>query len=198
MTDDQDQLAKQLERATSAEISAMESLDDESSALREGWLALGQLLEADRKHHGEPLRLGPPARRPKQRYLMAMIAAAASLLIGAGITWSLISTNRQPESTARSVTKDPAARSSADPAKEVGDPETPGTVLVPRETLRRPERKAVASGSWDWGDSLDEEIAQAGQAMVAVQQDWRHLEDTFEPVYHRLEAMEEDMNDSTL
>jgi uncharacterized protein with von Willebrand factor type A (vWA) domain len=49
-----------------------------------------------------------------------------------------------------------------------------------------------------WDDPLDEQIALAGQQVLRLQQDWDSLDDAFGPVYHGLEEMEDELDQSTL
>jgi hypothetical protein len=148
MNDDQ-RLQEQLERVTAAGRQMPAGLDDDSAALRKTWLALGDLL--DQAAAGKDAESRPAVGdahsdlkpdRPQRRSLTAIVALAASLLVGVGLATSYLirQSGTAPESTVDLVAKQsPAA--------------------------------AVAS-DLQWDDPLDEEIGQAQQAAAVATSDW--------------------------
>ena len=62
MTDGQRELERRLERATARQCPAEDSLEPETAALRAGWLALGELLEAAQPQADPPPWSMIPAR----------------------------------------------------------------------------------------------------------------------------------------
>lgn len=180
MSDELNELERRLERATAAECPSEPILDAETASLREGWLALGQLLEAVRPQLEQPLQLPEPARpKPLVRWRLAGVAAvAASILVGLTLVWKSIGTSR------------PSTPSSVSEASAV-EAEQP----LP---ARRTTQLASVADELAWDDSLDQQIASAAQAVVRIQQDWYHLDYAFGPVYHGLEQMEEDFDQGAL
>lgn len=178
MSDELERLQHQLEQATAPECPPHARPDAETGSLREGWLALGQLLEATRPALEEPLQWRPiPRRTLRPRWALQAVAAAAALVVAATLVWSLMALGRPggppPRKTAAVDRKQPdAARSQPE--------STPDT-----EPL-------------EWGDSLDEQIVLAGQEIMSAGQDWYHLDDAFGPVRDGLEQVAEDIDNSTL
>lgn len=98
MSKQQDQLRRRLERATAAEFAAdelpnAELPDAETASLREGWVALGQLLVAAYPPTEQPLALPSLPRRKTAvwRNPATVAALTASLLVAATLAWSLLS-----------------------------------------------------------------------------------------------------------
>ena len=183
MSDDLKKLHDRLQRATSPECSPHSVEDAETALLREGWLALGQLLEAAHPAPAEPLELAQPARRtPNVRWRLAGAAAvAAALMVGVTLGWKLQG--------------DGLFGGASRPAEVVVagvDPVEP-SVAGPGQLSPLP-----AGSEFEWHDPLDDEIALAAREIVRIQQDWSSLDDPFGPVYRGLEEMEEDLNQSPL
>lgn len=181
MSDELNQLRRQLEQATSAEVPPDVSLDDQTRSLRQTWLALGQLLETAQPAPDEPLQLRPmPRRTVRSRWRLAAVAVlAASLLVGVALALSWL--GRTPSgqiATPKSSQDKKSAR--------------------PEEEQRPPAVVEDQADEWDWDDSLDEQIAMAGQEVVLVQQGWHDLDDAFGSVQVGLEEIEEDIQDETL
>ncbi len=88
MNDESKRLQEILERATASGDQMPADLDAETSSLREGWLALGKLLEDAQVASGQSLDRWQVTLRPApQRWRLAVVAAvAASLLVAAGLT----------------------------------------------------------------------------------------------------------------
>ena len=180
MSNELKKLQQQLERATAAECPSDAAQDAETASLREGWVALGQLLEAAHSGFAEPLRLAePPERASRIRFRLAMAAAAAaSLLVGVTLAWKL-SGNGEPSGLSR-----PSQAIAVNVERSVAGPEQ--------------ARRVPTSNGLEWDDSLDQQIALAAQEVVRIQQDWNHLGDAFSTVHRGLEEMEEDLDQSPL
>jgi len=187
VSEDPNKLRRQLERATAAEDSP-DALDAETASLREGWLALGQLLEAAERESTEPFEWKrPPPRLRQNRWKLAGVAAlAASLLIGLTVAWSL-------------VRKGPPNGSTATPG-EVTSPEEKESLPTP--DLDEPKLavdEPTLEDELDWDDDpLDRQLASVGEEIVRIQQDWDSVDNAFEPVWHGLEQMAEDIDGETL
>ena len=180
MSDELFELERRLTAATAPECPAYLLSDAETAAMREGWLALGELLEAAQPMLDEPVRLPePPNRRLSARWKLAATAAlAATVLLGVMLGRRFVEGNRQG-----------------------GIASTPEGVAVGVERPNAPSeqpRTMPTEESLVWDDPLDEEIALAGQQIVRLQQDWGYLNDAFGPVYSGLEEMEDDLDESTL
>ncbi len=156
MNDESNQLERRLEQATSRQLPAGTPLDSETSALREGWLALGQLLEAVEAVSGPatPLPAVPPRLPRRSRKALAVAAAlAASLLVAGVLAWQLF------------------------PAKDSGEHATqvPGPAPAlegPRITEKNLAQASADAKESSWDGTLDESINQAYQELIRIEQDW--------------------------
>jgi hypothetical protein len=180
VSDEVNELRRRLTAATAADCPAHLLSDAETAALREGWLALGELLEAAQPTLDEPVRLRqpPPRRVPAGWRLAGAAAVAASVLLGTMLVWQGVDSNR------RGGTPSP----SGGLARGVEEPDAPSEPLRPMPT----------EDELAWDDPLDDQIASAGQQILRLQQDWDYLDDAFGPVYHGLEEMEDELDESTL
>ncbi len=182
MSDELNELQRRLEWATVPESPVDPPEDAETAALGEGWLALGQLLEAAEPWQ-EPFELRKHPERTRQVGWRSVVAAAvaASLLIGVALAWKLTG-GGAPGSEAK-----PSGAVAVNMGRE-------GAVIVSPERTG-PEPPAEDLG---WDDPLDQQIASVGQEVVRVQQDWYGGDDAFGPVYRGLEQMDEDLAESSL
>ena len=180
MSDELNELERRLAAATAPECPAHLLSDAETAALREGWLALGELLEAAQPMLDQPVRLRqPPNRRVPVGWRLAGAAAlAASVLLGMTLAWQLTRGSRGGGTSSPSEGLAVAAEEPNAPSEQ------PRTIPTEDELA--------------WDDPLDEQIALAGQQILGLQQGWDYLDDAFGPVYHGLEAMEDDLDESTL
>jgi len=182
VSDELNKLQRRLERATAPEQPVDPPEDAETAALGEGWLALGQLLEAAEPWQ-EPFELRKQTERTRHVGWRSVVAAAtaASFLIGVALAWKLTG-GGAPGSEAR-----PSGTVAVNVQQE-------GGLIV------SPERTGSESPMADmgWDDPLDQQIASVGQEVVRVQQDWYGADDAFGPVYRGLEQMDEDLAESSL
>lgn len=191
MNDEARELQRRLELATAAECppdasldTETASLDGETESLREGWLALGQLLEAAQPALDRPLKLQRPAPKRASRWSKAA-AMAASLVIGVTLAWSLI-------------------------AKMAVDPTQPGREIAvegddsktqqpaPNDIEAEDIEPSDPSDELDWDDSLDDRIALVSQEIIRVQGDWYCLDDAFGPLRDGIDQIEQEIEDDTL
>ena len=193
MSDETKILAEQLEKATAPGNIVDDTLDAETKALREGWLALDQLIEATQPSETELPELQfpmqpQPATKSKlavAKKLAALATLAASLLAAALLTWSFVD-GRQDEKIVKNQSNETQTPS---PIEEVSAP-----VLVQDE--QKPSD--TAADELDWDAPLDNEIAAAGQEMLRIQSDWYASDDTSSAVYYRMQQMQQDLSDNTL
>jgi len=185
VSDELDRLQRQLERATASECSTDGSLEAETASLREGWLALGELLEAAEPSREQPLKLPEPLKpgRLTRRNVAGIVALAASLLVGVTLAGKWIRANRPGG---------PATRPDASLAEIVqadGEQFNPDAGQLETESL----------ADWDeWEDPLDEQIASVAYELVRIQQDWDQVDGAFGPLYFGLEEMAEELEQSPL
>lgn len=176
MTDDLRELERRLEEATASRDSAADNLDADTAALRAGWRALGELLETTQPEAEvsmPPMPLPPDARRTRWAPVAAA-ALAASLLVALTATWYVRGTTPAPKIAAN----------------------------APKPSTEPIGQKPAVSDDLEiaWDDSLDEEFAQAGQAIIQSQQDWLASASTWR-VFHfedQLEDFKADLDQSTL
>ena len=185
MSDELDRLQRQLERATASECSTDGSLDAETAALREGWLALAELLEAVEPSREQPLKLREPLKpgRRTRRKMAGIVALAASLLVGITLAGKWIRANRPGG---------PATLSDASLSEIVrADGEQFHADAGQLET--------ASLADWvDWDDPLDQQIASVSQELVRIQQDWDQVDGAIGPLYFGLEEMAEELDESPL
>jgi hypothetical protein len=211
MSDDINKLVEQLEKATAPGEQIDASLDAETRSLREGWLALGQLIEAAQPPSAHPpLILAPqqqypaqpvPTRRRKlaaSKTLVASAALAASLLVAALATWSFVTRSFVNGSFVNGSfvngRQDPQIVQ--DQQNQTPAPVVKVTTPVLVQDNRNPSDSA--GDELDWDAPLDSEIAAAGQEMLRIQSDWHASDDTSSAIYYRMQQMRQELNDNTL
>jgi len=175
VSDQPSELQRRLELATAADLPPNATLDDETASLREGWLALGKLLETSQPMCGELPRLRP-VRRPTDHDAFweptGVAMLAASLVIALTLALALIG------------------------VKAPGGLSTPPYLAVsPNVEQSLPEQ---AADELVWDDSLDEHLALVGREIVRIEQDWYCLDDAFYPVQFGLQQVEDDIGNNTL
>jgi hypothetical protein len=199
MTDELRQLEQRLEQAT-AQCSRSEApLEPETAALREGWLAFGELLEAAQEVSQQRLPSPPapttswcppqagegssaasvlPQAGVRSRWLpITMVALAASVLIALVVAWHVGSM------------KPIAIPSVPEIAKSHPAPPAPAGKQTPI---------AAVEVEIAWDDSLDQKIEQTGWEVAQVQQDWLAAAAPSGLVQYQLEQVKKDIEDSPL
>ena len=184
MSEEQDKLRRRLERATAAGFTAAELPDAETASLREGWIALGQLLETAYPPTEQRLELPslPQWKAPAWWKPAAVAALAASLLVAATLAWSLISTDG-PGNSSQIVEQE---KKKAIPPVKKESPDEPDAAPVPDPDGLK------------WDDSFDEQLAMAAEDVIRIQEDWYALDDAFAPVQAGLEQAAEDIESDSL
>ena len=188
MNDDPRELRRRLEQATARAGSDESPLEPETAALRAGWLALGELLEAEqRSSPPRPLGEGPGVRAAgigtrltrRRRWLPIAIAAlAASLLIAVSVTWH--ARGLKP-ATVPSTQPSDFAQNGAKPDAAVNDGST-----------------AAGDLELAWDSSLDREIEQAGQKIMQLRQDQLASAAVSDRLQYQLEDLSKDLEESPL
>jgi hypothetical protein len=176
---------QQLQWATARDVPPNALLDQETTSLREAWLAFGQLLEAAQPAPDQPLKClsEPPGRGRRWWRLAAIVGLAASLLVAATIFWSARRTEPAGVVTAPSVEVAVSRTEPAAPAAERAPQEKPSSPVAPGSALA-------------WDDTLDKEITVAGQAVVSADQESPLLAGASVPVRYGLEEIEKDIENS--
>ena len=88
---------------------------------------------------------------------------------------------------------DVASAPAAKPSAPAGT-ERPDASLV----SGRAPQAAPAKDELDWDDSLDEEIALAGQKIVSIQQEWYGVDDAYSTIRQGLEQVEKEIENGNL
>ncbi len=198
MSEDIKKLEERLEKATAPGDTIDVGLDAETTSLREGWLALGQLLEAAQPPSAGPPELqyptpASPLRRRKPaawKTPAALAALAASLLVAALLTWSFVGESGVNGRQDQQIVQDEKIETQSPAAIE----NVPPTALVKDE--RQPSDSA--GDDLDWDAPLDTAITAAGQEMLRIQADWYASDDTSSSLYYRMQQMRKDLSDNTL
>ncbi len=195
MNDRTHDLERRLQQATAAECPPPASMDTEltdaeTASLREGWLALGQLLETAQPMSDasalEELLPSPQAAPSKaSSHWKASLAAAlaASLVIGATLAWNFMSRRTEIPSQ---------------PTHDVAVEDTDREAPQPIPTV---EKEAIAENPTDelqWDDSLDDQLALVSQEIMRIEGDWDYLDDAFSPVWEEIDRIEQDIEEDTL
>jgi len=180
-------LEQQLEWATARDLPPDALLDQETTSLREAWLAFGQLLAAAQPAPDQPLKcLSDPPGRGRRWWLLAAIAGlAASLLVAATIAWTARRTESVAVITAPSV----------EVAVSRAESSAPAAKTAPRE---KPSSPAGEGSVLAWDDALDKEITVAGQAVVSADQESPLLAGACAPLRYGLEEIEKDIENNPL
>jgi hypothetical protein len=188
MNDEQDILHDMLRRATAAGDDLPADLDAETAGLREGWLALGKLLDDAESAAGAPpesWKLLPRA-APRRWPVLIAAALAASLLIAVGATVAsrLLNSANDRQAGPQSVAHENSANSSA--RQPEAQPQSPAPQV------------AANSDTLNWSDSLDDEIATVAQAAVSARYDTDLNLRGLSAVERDMDQLETEMNSGKL
>lgn len=190
MNDDSHELERRLEQATAPPGVDEAPLDPEIARLRAGWLALGELLEAAQPQSSpRPLAAERPWARaaiiatrpsPHTNWLLVVVAAlAASLLIAISVTRHILSAT--PKTTPSAL----PSQFARDGVKPGHSPQDDGTT-------------AVSDAELAWNSSLDQEIEQAGQAIMQLRQNQLASAAVSDQLQYQLENLRQDIEESPL
>jgi hypothetical protein len=168
-----------LERATAAADLAGAELTPETQALREGWLAFGQLLESTQPLEAPKPERPMPARRTRRWPLLVVVATAVCVLIcmDAARIWNYMNPSE-------GVSPSPAAVAVTKATQPAADAKQPSEAAVVNELA--------------WDDSLDEQIAQVGQTMIALQPSWSDRSGAFDAVQYDLQQVQKEIEGEKL
>ena len=187
-----------LERATAPGHEMPADLDAETSSLRQGWLALGKLLEDAQLAAGQSLETWqvtlPPARR---RWPLAVaVVIAASLLLAAGLTIAhrLRDGSNPLQPSAPTLAHDDHRATSS--TKDL--PETVAQTPNPESPSLTPEPRTPNTDQLAWDDSLDDELTVVAQAAALVRDDWYARAGGVSAVERGLDQIKKDIEDGTL
>ena len=201
MNDEIRKLQHRLELATAADNSPDDPPDgspeaEQIASLREGWLALGQLLETAQPAPDEPLQLRclqsrRPAPRATSRWWKAvgMAAVAASLAIGVALAWSLLRIRSvDPTQPGREMVLDSNGSKTQQPDA--------GLATTATEQAELPD--ISDADALDWDDSLDDQIALVGRRIIQAQGNWYGLDDELSPLREGIDRIKEEFESDTL
>ena len=198
MNDEQQRLRKMLERATAPGHEMPADLDAETSSLREGWLALGKLLDDAQLAAGQSSRPWQVTLRPAPRRwpLAVAVVIAASLLLAAGLTlaYRLRDGSDAVQPSAPSLAQDDhsAAKPHVDAPGAVAQTPTPD----PRSPIT--DHRSPITDQLAWDDSLDDELTVVAQAAALVRDDWYARAGGVSAIERGLDQIKKDIEDGTL
>jgi len=195
VNDEPNELKRRLEEATARESPRGVPSDDETASLREGWVALGHLMETAQPID-EPFDLRPVAQRTRGsgRVVAIVAALAVSLLIGTITAWLLIG-NAPPDGP--NVPDGVAAIDDGQERPAEPFPEKP-PVQPERVLAVAPPSEEIFVDPLAWDDSFDDQLALLGEDVIRMEEDWYHLDDPFESILDALEQMEEEFRENKL
>jgi hypothetical protein len=190
MSDEPNDLQRQMEQATGRSDPTGEPLDAETASLRETWRAFGRLLSAAEPAGEMPMVQPAPAPVRHRRAWVVPAAAglAASLLAAVTIAWMAYG-NRDSVEPSTNV----ASTQSAAPSTE---PTVPISPIAPAMKVEEPV--AAPQTQWAWDDSLDNQIVLAGKAVLSAGEEWSVLADGANSVQYGIREIEKDVQGSPL
>jgi len=220
VNDRTDDLQRRLQQATAPECPADEcrpvedghaaSVDAETASLREGWLALGQLLEAAQPMSDAstlerrlPLpqaslpQAAPSKASPRWKASIAA-AMAASLVIGATLAWNFLAKRSEiPSRTTQDVAVEDTDDETSQPATIAAENAVAAVTAVETPIAEHIAKEETAD-ELQWDDSLDDQLALVSQEIMQLEGDWDSLDDAFTPVWEGIDQVEQDIEQDTL
>lgn len=186
-------LEEKLEVATSSGWVDETQLEQETSQLRESWVAFTQLVEAaDERRESDrvdrTVRNSVVHKSPQM--WMALATAVGFMLVLAG--WWMLSVNRQQGVVEQRI----ATTSSSGTSRSVEDSLRP-TSGVP-DSVVNGVHDEYNNESLAWDDSLDDEIALAEQSIFQLGEGWSGLDTQVEAFYDQIEQYEAEFGEETL
>ena len=181
MTDDTNELQRRLEQATAPRGAADDSWDPETTALRAGWLALGDLLDTAQPQDGPHWPAMPPAarRHPARWYPLAIAALALSALIAVAVAWQLRGLKVAPVTPSSQIAVE---RPRLSPSRSA----TNSSPTAARETTLA------------WDSSLDEAIERTGRVIRQVEEDQFALASASGQIHLQLQSLKNDIENNPL
>ncbi|MCL4205918.1 MAG: hypothetical protein KJ000_25825 [Pirellulaceae bacterium] len=183
MQSDWQQQLRQIETATTPELSSDAKMDAETVELREGWTALVRLLdEADQSSPIPELTLPRPANRFRRALTLAALAAA--VLVAATVAWRLVGRFDAPGTDV--VVEIPGESvPQRSPTEHDGSPTEPNAGVG--------SNVLVADDSWD--DGLDERLDDLTQQIAGIQGNGLLLDSPFQSLDERIGELRDKMDD---
>ena len=186
-------LEEKLEVATSSGWVDETQLEQETSQLRESWVAFTQLVEtADERRESErvdrTVRNSVVHKSPQM--WMALATAAGFMLVLAG--WWMLSVNRQQglvEQRIATTSFSGSSRSVEDSLRSTSDM---------HDSVVNGVHDEYNDESLAWDDSLDDEIALAEQSIFQLGEGWSGLDTQVEAFYDQIEQYEAEFGEETL
>jgi hypothetical protein len=183
MQSDWEQQLRQIETATTSELSPDAQMDAETVELREGWTALVRLLEdADQNSRIPELMLPRP--RNRLRRALTWAAVAAAILIALTVGWRLAGRSAAPGIDVVVEVPEESASEPLSPERDGGPAEPDGGV---------DSNVLVADDSWD--DGLDDRLDDLTQQIAGVQGNGFLLDSPFQLLDERIGELLEKMDD---
>lgn len=195
MNDETKRLQEMLERATAPGDALPEELDAETAALREGWLALSQLLTDAQPATSEPWENWLVTPRPTRHWrpVRWAIAVAASLLIAAGLAVAY-----RLQNGGDGVQPNPPTIAQDDHAPAAVVEPAPATMVAPAAEVLQDTQLAAVSDGLEWDDTLDAQITTLAQATALVHEDWYAQAGKLNALGQALDEVKKDIEDGTL
>lgn len=189
--DDVQALERRLEWATASTAPASTDMDAQTAALREAWTVWGRLLENAQTPMETPLLRRTAPKSMRRRWLpVGAGLAAAMLAVIAATAWIMIEAQRAD--TSASLPQTVADDEPKAPTAEASPSQAPAIAAVVPQAAADPSAAQAQSASAaepKWSDTVDDEIVQVSEKLLAVQQDWHTGADAFDTVRARLDRI---------
>jgi hypothetical protein len=221
MSDEMSKLEGTLQRATMPQGTALPpGAEHQEAALRETWLAFGRLLEAAEAAAPPPRPLtlpfgeaDHPVSAPRRaarstvgslagsrRRLLATVSivVAASLLV---VAVTVRTSNRAGQKPATASVTVLPQKGPGVAAGTNGQTTPASKAVVVTQARAKPtvapladtHQAASTTKTAAWDDTFDTRIAQVGQQMALVEQNWQTRADSLDMVQYRLESVEQEV-----
>jgi hypothetical protein len=185
MTSQQQHDRQQLEAATSRTLPPDAALDGETSAMRDGFIALGRAAETAGADYDEAALLA------RVQAACADDAAPTPATRGTSPNWSLLLSGALAAAALIAVAR-----------IAVSWPETEQVVVAPSapmQPLDEPTQNAITNDSvLAWDDPLDDEIAAAESNLADLSGRWTGIDGSLSNMNQSLEALSDDLSDGSL
>ncbi len=191
MSDELNELKRQMEQATAPRFEAGGELESETASLRAGWLALEELLVAAEAQIEPPMCSVPfvPTSRRRRRMFRRLVALAALLLVAVTLISYLAGRKQTASELAKTKPVPAPARHEPVIARKTATPEpSPG-----KKTPAAPNKAELA-----WNDSFDQEFESVGWAIQRAQMDQFAFASKSDELEYQLEGLRKEIEDSSL
>ncbi len=185
MNTDNEKLLHQLEQATAADLDSDAVLDEETQALRDSWVAMGDLLDSHQP--STPLPMPQEIATPPTRSHVLWWAIAASLMLAASALWIYNQVNQSWTSSTQ------IAQDSLDTPQDPS-PKPQDSTFQPQEPIIEPPTNDLLA----WDDSLDEDISSFNTAVTDLERNWYGNNGDVRSMYNDVEEFSTDINGTSL